>query len=46
MNICSKTNNYAVKLNLSFFHNMTFFLIFSKVIRDVANIIAVSDRPN
>ena len=30
----------------SFFHNMTFFLIFSKAIRDIGNIIAASDKPN
>ena len=41
------TNNYAVKLNLIFFlQNMTFFLYFSKAIRDIENIIAASARPN
>ena len=35
MNICFKTKNYTVKLN-----------IFSKAIRDIGNIIAASDRPN
>ena len=40
------TNNYAVKLNHIFFQTMTFFLIFSKIIRDIGSIIAASDRPN
>ena len=47
MNICSKTNNYTVKLNRIFFpQNMTFFLIFLKAIKDIGNIIVASDRPN
>ena len=46
MNICSKPNNYAVKLNRIFFPNMTLILIFSKAIKDIGNIIAASDRPN
>ena len=45
MNICFKTNNYAVKLNHIIFPNIN-FLIFSKAIRDIENIIAASDRPN
>ena len=40
MNICSKTNNYAIKVN------MNYFLLFSKALRDIGNIIAASDRPN
>ena len=46
MNICSMTNNYAVKLNRILFQNITFLLIFLKAIRDIGNIIAASDRPN
>ena len=40
--ICSKTNNYAVKLNRIFFQKVTFLLLFSKAIRDIGNIIAAS----
>ena len=46
MNICSKANNYAVNLTISFFQIMNFLLIFLKAIRDIGNIIAASDRPN
>ena len=47
MNICSKTNNYAVKLNCIFVPKHNFLPHFLKsYYRDIGNIIAASDRPN
>ena len=47
MDICSMTNNYAVKLNHIFFPKHDFLPLFlEKAIKDFGNIIAASDRPN
>ena len=43
MNISSKTNNYAVKLNRIFFPNNYFLSLFAKAIRVIGNIIAASE---
>ena len=42
MNICSKTNNYAVKLNLAIFQKHDLLPHVLKGIRDIGNIIAAS----